>query len=79
MIGVVKDNWKYIEPNHGAAFQKLTGTETGNSPSPQLFDLSNDVGEKNNLAEKYPAKVKTLQNLLQQIKAKSRNEKEFML
>jgi len=74
-LSVVKGNWKYIEPNNGTAYNQLTGIETGNLPSPQLFDLSNDVGEKNNLAEKYPAKVKELQNLLQQIKAKSRDEK----
>lgn len=68
-LSVVKNNWKYIEPNNGAAYNKLTGIETGNAPAPQLYDLKNDIGEKNNLAEKYPEKVKELSALLQSIKA----------
>jgi len=70
-LSIVKDNWKYIEPRKGIAFDKLTGIETGNLPSPQLYNLSNDIGEKNNLAEKYPEKVKALSALLKKIKKKS--------
>lgn len=69
-LSIIKGNWKYIEPNKGIPYEKLTGTETGNFPSPQLYDLSIDLGEKNNVAEKYPEKVKELQALLQQIKEK---------
>lgn len=63
-LAIIKDNWKYIQPSNGVAYQKLTDTETGNNPLPQLYNLSDDVGEKNNLAEKYPGKVKELQELL---------------
>ncbi|MGE5521813.1 MAG: sulfatase family protein [Candidatus Dadabacteria bacterium] len=66
-LSVVKDNWKYIQPNNGPVYNKLTGIETGNSPALQLYNLSNDVGEKNNMADKYPEKVKELQALLQKI------------
>jgi arylsulfatase A-like enzyme len=69
-FSIVKSNWKYIEPNSGEAFNKLTGIETGNSPAPQLYDLNKDIGEKNNLAEKYPEKVKELSALLEKIKQK---------
>jgi arylsulfatase A len=69
-LSIVKNNWKYIEPHNGESFDKLTGIETGSSPAPQLYDLSKDTGEKNNLAEKYPEKVKELSALLEKIKEK---------
>ncbi|MBS1744713.1 MAG: arylsulfatase [Bacteroidetes bacterium] len=63
-LAIIKDNWKYIQPSNGTPYQKLTDTETGNNTQPQLYNLSDDLGEKNNLAEKYPEKVKALQALL---------------
>lgn len=69
-LTLVKDNWKYIEPNKGVAYYKLTDTETGNSEQPQLYNLTEDIGEKNNVAEKYPEKVKELATLLEQIKTR---------
>jgi arylsulfatase A-like enzyme len=63
-LAIVKDEWKYIKPNNGAAYYKLTGTESGNSPQQQLYNLKDDAGEKNNLAEKYSDKVKELEVLL---------------
>ena len=74
-LAIVKNNWKYIEPNNGVAYYKLTDTETGNSPAPQLYNLAEDPGEKNNLAEKYPEKVKELSALLQQVKEQGRTNK----
>lgn len=70
-LSVVKDNWKYIEPNNGPALQTETNIELGNAATPQLYDLLKDIGEKNNLAEKYPEKVKELAALLKHIKQKS--------
>ena len=70
-LSIIKDNWKYIEPNNNAAHLKLTNTETGNSPTPQLYDLKNDIGEKNNLAEKYPERTKELADLLRKIQAEN--------
>jgi arylsulfatase A len=70
-LSLVKENWKYIEPNDGVAYLTLTGIETGNSLQPQLYDLTNDIGEKNNLAGQYPEKVKEMAALLKKIKDKS--------
>jgi arylsulfatase A-like enzyme len=67
-LALVKNNWKYIEPGNEIPYHKLTDTETGGSPTPQLYDLSKDIGEKNNLAEKYAEKVKELSALLKKIK-----------
>jgi arylsulfatase A-like enzyme len=70
-LGIVKGNWKYIEPNKGPALNKVTNIELGNSLQPQLYDLKNDIGEKNNLADKYPEVVKELSENLQKIKART--------
>ncbi len=60
--------WKYIDPNDGAKMSANTNTELGNDPNPQLYDLSVDPGEKNNLAAKYPARVRTMKQQLDQIR-----------
>ena len=67
-IAIVQDNWKYIESNKEQAVNVLTNTALGNSRQAQLYDLKNDIGEKNNLAEKYPQKLSELVKLLQNIK-----------
>ncbi|MEJ7740258.1 MAG: arylsulfatase [Chitinophagaceae bacterium] len=69
-LAVVKDEWKYIAPNKGKAMDALTNIELGNNPLPQLYNFKNDIGEKNNLAEKYPEKVKELESLLLSVKNK---------
>jgi arylsulfatase A-like enzyme len=66
-LSLVKDGWKYIAPNKGKPFMELVSMETGNLLLPQLYDLKKDLGEKNNLAKKYPAKVKELAGLLKSI------------
>jgi arylsulfatase A len=72
-LSLVKGNWKYIEPRNGPSFLTLTGIESGNSPHPQLYDLSSDPGEKNNVANQYPEKVKELSALLHKIKTDGRS------
>ena len=71
-LSVSDGAWKYITPNKGAAFMKLTRTETGNAPVDQLYNLKKDRGEKENLAEKYPDKVKAMKSILEREKAKSK-------
>ena len=67
-LSIVKDDWKYITPSKGPAVNTLTQIETGNSIEPQLYNLKDDIGERNNLAAKYPEKVKELAQLLEKIK-----------
>ena len=69
-LSVSDGTWKYITPNKGASFMRLTQTETGNAPIEQLYNLKKDRGEKNNLAEQYPEKVEKLKAILEQEKAK---------
>lgn len=76
-LSVIKEDWKYTEPGNGKTHNPYTHAELGNSTEPQLYDLSVDLGEKENLSEKYPEKVKELDTLLQSIKQRSciRNSK----
>lgn len=67
-LAVEKDGWKYIHPNNGSKKNTLVDIELGNDSQPQLYHLSNDPAEKNNLANQYPNKVKELANLLEHIK-----------
>ena len=71
-LSVSDGAWKYITPNKGAAFMKLTRTETGNAPGDQLYNLKKDRGEKENLAEKYPEKVKAMKAILEREKANTK-------
>ncbi len=69
---IVKGNWKYIKPNGGSSYWALTETETGLDKKEQLYDLSKDLGEKNNLAERNPKKVAELAALLEQVNKANR-------
>ncbi|NIJ51654.1 sulfatase family protein [Dyadobacter arcticus] len=72
-LSITQGTWKYIEPREGKAVQELTNTETGNNVKPQLYDLSKDIGEKDNLADKYPAKVKAMSAELERIREAGRS------
>jgi arylsulfatase A-like enzyme len=61
--------WKYIEPSKGAAFNKLTNSDLGNNPEPQLYDLSSDPGEKRNMATALPGKLEQMRTTLGKIRA----------
>lgn len=68
-LSLIQDGWKYIEPTRQEfPFLKYVGIESGSSQKPQLYHLSTDIGEKQNLAEKYPNKVKDMAALLERIK-----------
>jgi len=67
-LAIRKENWKYIDPSNGPTMNLLTNIEMGNNQQPQLYDLNKDIGEKENLASRYPEITKELAKLLQQIK-----------
>lgn len=58
--------WKYIEPTKGPKRSVWTGTELGNSPTAQLYNLGSDLGETNNLDEAHPDRS---QQLLKELNA----------
>ena len=67
-------NWKYIQPFTNGSIPDWMDNkdiEPGLKPEPQLYDLSKDKGEQNNLAEEQPEKVKEYEKMIQDINGKS--------
>lgn len=52
-------DWTYIPPRDGPALH-YSGIELGNSPDPQLYDLSSDIGQMINMAEHHAQVVDKL-------------------
>ena len=76
-LSIIQNNWKYIEPSDKPALEYWTKTEMGNNPEPQLYNLSVDPSEKENMAEAHPDKVKMLSALLEEVKsAKNQQNRE---
>lgn len=67
-LSVIRGDWKYIEPGPGQKLQVNTNTETGNDPNPQLYNLRNDIGEKNNVAVQNPEILKQMEELLKNLR-----------
>ena len=59
-LSLIRGDWKYIEPGKGARMNANTNTELGNDPQPQLYDLKNDLGERQNVAAQHPETVKEM-------------------
>ena len=70
-LSLIVGNWKVIQPHNGAK-RNQTGNELGNDPEPQLFDLTKDLGEQNNVAAQHPEKVKEMLAMLAQIEKEGR-------
>ena len=67
--GVRQGNWKFLKADahfHGYA------VEDDRPHVDELYDLSTDVGESNNLAEKHPEKVAELRRLMESIEGDDR-------
>lgn len=65
VLSVRTSQWKYIEPSSGE--KQITWgpkIETGNLPLPQLYNLSENPYEKENVAEKHPQVVFDMQKIL---------------
>ena len=76
-LSIIQGDWKYIEPSDKPALEYWTKIEMGNAPQPQLYNLSTDPSEKDNVAEAHPDKVKALSTLLEEVKeAKNQSERK---
>ena len=71
VISVRTKDWKYIEGSDGAKVQQQTRIELGNDPKPQLYHLSDEPDERTNLAEKQPAIVFEMQDILRRERKKT--------
>lgn len=72
-LSLRQGRWKYIEPSRGPKKNANTSTETGNDPAGQLYNLADDLGERQNMAAKYPSRVKEMDALLRKIKESGRS------
>ncbi len=71
-LALVCGRWKYLEPCNGRTLETWTGTELGHAPEPQLYDLTDDPQERNNVAEEHPGIVAALAARLEAVKAEER-------
>ncbi|MFB3902398.1 MAG: arylsulfatase [Acidobacteriota bacterium] len=67
-LSLISGEWKYIEPGNGPKYHAKTNTEMGCDTVPQLYHLRADLGEKNNVADKHPDKVRIFAELLDKIR-----------
>ncbi len=72
-LSLRQGSWKYIEPSKGAPMNVQTNTETGNDPNEQLYDLSKDLGERQNVAGRFPDLARQMASRLAQIREKGRS------
>jgi arylsulfatase A-like enzyme len=75
-LALRKGQWKYIAPSGGAPMNRNTRTETGASTQPQLYNLADDLGETQNLAERCPDRLQKLAALLSEIRAAQKVDSE---
>ncbi|WP_382382231.1 sulfatase family protein [Formosa undariae] len=61
-------DWLMIPPYKGSAMNKKVGTETGVLLQYQLFNLNEDLGQENNLAESNPKKLKDMIQIFERLK-----------
>ena len=61
-------DWVMIPPYPGPAVEKNVQIEMGNSPDYQLFNLKEDPGQKNNLAESNPEKLEEMKKTYLEIR-----------
>lgn len=62
--------WLYIEPDPATPYYRPENVETACSLDPQLFNLDYDIGQRRNLAYRYPEKVAAMQQRIVAIKQK---------
>ena len=69
VLSIRTKEWKYIEPNDGSKMIKWgPKIETGNDPLPQLYRISDNLYEQDNVADTHPSIVYELQNILRRVR-----------
>lgn len=63
-----RGKWLYIEPDAGVPMYFAENVETANSLDPQLYNLDYDVGQRQNLASRYPDLVSAMQKRIDEIR-----------
>jgi arylsulfatase A-like enzyme len=68
-FAIRQKNWKLClcEDSGGWSFPRPNSPDANNLPPVQLFDLSKDISEKNNVTAEYPEKAEEMQKTLETI------------
>ena len=69
-LSVRTSEWKYIEANDGPTMTWGSKVETGNCPTPQLYNMKSDVYEQENVAIQHPETVFELESILRKVRAR---------
>ena len=69
-----KGDWVLIPPYNGPAINTEVNIELGNSKEWQLYNIKNDIGQRNNLAVSNPVKLKEMIATFESIRGKGYNE-----
>ena len=72
-LAIISGRWKYLEPSDGPRLEYWTKTELGNAAEPQLYDLSTDPCELNDVAAEHPDLVKSLSSKLAEVRGAVRS------
>ena len=65
--------WKFMEPSKRQKVNANVNIELGNDTVPQLYDLAADPGERVNVADRFPDRVKEMAALLAKIRKAGRS------
>lgn len=71
-----KGDWALIPPYKGPAVNKQVNIELGNSDEFLLYNLKDDIGQQENLAQSNPEKLQEMIETFQKIRGKEFNEIE---
>jgi arylsulfatase A-like enzyme len=63
-----RGNWYLIPPYNGPAVNKQVNIELGNDTNWQLYNVNEDIGQQNNLAEENPEKLKEMIEIFEEIR-----------
>jgi len=74
-----KGNWKMIPPYPGPAVNKWVNIELGNAKVYQLYNLKNDIGERNNLAGTNKKKLEEMIKTFEKIRGKNYKKTEKLI
>jgi arylsulfatase A-like enzyme len=72
-LSLIAGRWKLISPREGPKVHHETAIELGNDPQPQLYDLSVDLGERQNVAAEHPEVVRELSARMARIRQDGRS------
>jgi arylsulfatase A-like enzyme len=68
-LSVIRDNWKYIATSkYDNPLLAHVNIESGIITQPQLYNLTDDVGEHNNIAAEHPDIVEKLAAIIDEVK-----------